>query len=394
MRGLFTIWKKELVDSIRDKRTLITAVLLPVFLMPAILIGTFKFQEYQVTQTETKPVIVAFNNADSAPALVSFLREQPRVSIVDSQDYQADFESGTIQTYVDIPSDYENLFTLQQPISIHVIEKSSKIDSQTATQHVMVLLQQYSAQVGAARLADQNINPQIISVLAPEIVDVASAQEVGGFFFGLLLPMFIVLFALIGGMYIAIDVSAGEKERKTLEALLLTPASRLVIVTGKFLAVATTASTTIVLSLFSMYAAFKFFPPNLGAGEVVVDLSLSAIFVMLGIGVILAVMFSGLLLSVAIFAKSYKEAQNYITPFYLIAVLPVAILGQIPGFNPTTIFFLIPGVNAVFVIKEVIIGTFNSLHILLTIGSLLVCAVIAIIVASKIYSKEGILFRD
>jgi sodium transport system permease protein len=115
---------------------------------------------------------------------------------------------------------------------------------------------------------------------------------------------------------------------------------------------------------------------------------------MLGIGVILAIMFAGLLLSVAIFAKSYKEAQNYITPFYLLAVLPVAIFAQIPGFKPSQAFFFIPGVNAVFVIKEVLINVYNSTHILYTVASLLVYAFIAIIVASRIYSKESILFRS
>jgi len=394
MNGAFTIWKKELIDSIRDKRTLITAVLLPVVLMPVILIGTFKLQEYQVKQSLEKPVLLAINHQDAAPELVSFLKEQPHVTLVDSQNFKTDLENGVIQTYIEVPQDFQQLFAAEQPIPIQVIQKSSKLDSQTATPKVIAFLQQFNNTIGAERLVASGVNPQMLSAVVPTPQDIATAQERGGFFLGLLLPMFVVIFALMGGMYIAIDVSAGEKERKTLEALLLSPASRLTIVVGKFLAVATTASITVMLSLFSMYAAFKFYPLDLGVGELALDLSLPAIAIMLGIGIILAIMFAGLLLSVAIFAKSYKEAQNYITPFYLIAVLPIAIFAQIPGLNPSAFMFVIPGVNAVFVIKEVMVSVFNSTHILLTIGSLFVYAAIAIFVASKIYSKEGILFRD
>ncbi|MFA6042608.1 MAG: ABC transporter permease, partial [Patescibacteria group bacterium] len=280
------------------------------------------------------------------------------------------------------------------PADVRVIQKSSNITSTTAAAKALSLLQLFNREQAAKRLAAQQVDAKLLDALVPVPVDIATSQEKSGFFLGLLLPMFIVLFALIGGMYIAIDVSAGEKERKTLEALLLTPATRLQIVAGKFAAVAITASTTIVLSLASMYAAFKLFPPSFGEETVAIQLSLGAVGIMLGIGVILAVMFSGLLLSVAIFAKNYKEAQNYITPFYLLAVLPVAIFAQIPGFKPTVAFFLIPGVNAVFVIKEVLIGTFNWPHIGLTVGSLLVYALVAIFVSSRIYAKESVLFRS
>src|SRR4029079_488928 len=106
------------------------------------------------------------------------------------------------------------------------------------------------------------------------------------------------------------------------------------------------------------------------------------------------VMFSGLLLSVAIFAKSYKEAQNYISPFYILAVVPISIANTIPGFKPTLGYFLIPGINAVFVMKEVLVGVYDPAHIMTTIISLLLMDALGIFLASKIYSQEGILFRD
>lgn len=394
MSKIFTIWKKELVDSIRDRRTLLTAVIMPVVLMPAIMIGTLKFQEYQARETLEKPARLAIEQSDAATTLVSYLETSDQIKIVSSDDYEKDIEDGNLDAYLIFPENTDTLLENEEAFQIRVVFKTSVLDSSSAIDKVSSVLQLFNQDVAKNRLESRSLDPALISPVIIVPVDIATAEERGGFFIGLILPMFIVLFAIIGGMYIAIDVSAGEKERKTLEALLLTPASRLKIVAGKFAAVATTASTTIVLSLFSLYGAFKFFPVELGGVQLVINLTFSSIALMIGIGIILAIMFSGLLLSVAIFAKSYKEAQNYITPFYLVAVLPVAILGQLPGFKPTDVFFVIPGVNAVFIMKEVLLGVFDSAHILITVGSLFVFATISIFVASKIYSKESVLFRD
>lgn len=394
MNPIRTICFKEILDSLRDRRTLLTSVLLPVLLMPGIMIGSIKFQEYQIKQSEEKPVVISLEHQTEAPTLVAFLKQQPKVEIQQTSDYAADLDSGKISAYLSFSPALEKDIQQGTPIEIRVIQKSSNINTTTAAAKVFTFLQAFNRNEAALRLKSKGLDSKVLDAVIPVPVDIASSQEKSGFFLGLLLPMFIVLFALVGGMYIAIDVSAGEKERKTLEALLLTPATRLQIVAGKFAAVALTASTTIILSLASMYAAFRLFPPQFGDQAITLHLSFAAIGVMLSVGVILAIMFAGLLLSVAIFAKSYKEAQNYITPFYLLAVLPVAIFAQIPGFKPSQAFFFIPGVNAVFVIKEVLINVYSSTHILYTVVSLLVYALISIIIASRIYSKESILFRS
>ncbi len=396
MSKIFIVWKKELIDNIRDRRTLMTAILMPIILMPLILIGTFKLQEYQVTQSEEKTAVVGINSFAEAPTLVNFLQQQPKVELkeIPTSDYTAAIDANTIGAYIEVSTDFSTQLASGGSPDVTVYSKSSSINSTTAGQKVQVALTAFSQTIGAQRLTAAGINPSLIQGVTIVPQDVATAQERGGFFIGLLLPMFIVIFAIVGGMYVAIDVSAGEKERKTLEALLLAPLSRFKIVMGKYLAVTTMASMTIILSLVSMSIAFAVYPPDLGMGEIVVDLSVQAVAIMLLIGIIMAVMFSGLLLSVAIFAKSYKEAQNYISPFYILAVLPVGIANSLPSFQPSIPFFFIPGMNAVFVIKEILLGEYDWLHIGITIASLVVFAGIGIIVASKIYSKEGILFRD
>jgi len=396
MKEILTVWKKELLDNFRDRRTLITAIMMPIILMPLMLIGTFKLQEYQVNQADEKTTFIGISNQEYAPSLVAYLESQEKVELrYNLVDYKKEIDEGNINVYLEVGDDFESQLNNLGVAGINIYSKSSNIDSSTAVSKVNVLLSTFNQIIGVGRLSEQGIDPNITQSLSINFEDIATAEERGGFIVGLLLPMFIVVFAIVGGMYIAIDVSAGEKERKTLEALLLAPISRFKLVMGKYLAVTTMASLTIVLSLISMSVAFILYPPDLaGMGEVAVNLNVVSVSIMLVIGIIMAAMFSGFLLSVAIFAKSYKEAQNYISPFYLLAVLPVAIANSLPGFKPTIYFFAIPGINAVFVIKESLLGVYDIVHILITIVSLLIFAIIAIVIASKIYSKEGILFRD
>ncbi len=394
MSTIYTVFKKEIIDSIRDKRTLWTAVLMPIFLMPAILVGSMKFQEYQVKKTEAKPALVAVLPADAAPSLVDFLNSQPKFEVKAVANVAASIDDGTINIALEVPKNFEAQLQAGQPVKVTVQQKSSNIDSSTALSKVQAALGLFNQQRAAVILQQQGIDPQSLAAIVPTLVDIATPEERGGFIAGLLLPMFIVLFAIVGGMYIAIDVSAGEKERKTLEALVLAPVSRLKLVMGKYFAVAATASASIILSLTSLTVAFQMFPPSFGTEAVTINLTPPTLAIMLVIGVILSVMFAGLLLSVAIFAKSYKEAVNYISPFYLLAILPVAIFAQIPGLKPTLVMFLIPGVNATFVMKDALVGTYDLMKIFVTLGSLLVYATIAILAAGKIFSKESILFRD
>lgn len=398
MAQVITIWLKELRDNFRDRRTLTTALLMPVVFMPLLLIGTFKLEESQVKSAEKKAALVAVAHQTEIPTLTNYLATVKNMKlIILTGDYREAIDAGLINVYLDVPADFESNLQAARSTPVTLYEKSSNYDSSLAVQKVTVAMDVFNRMQAITKLAAKQIAPDALDTVAVRITDISTAQERGGFFAGMLLPMFIVLFAIIGGMYIAIDVSAGEKERKTLEPLLYTPVPRGRVVAGKFAAVATMAMMTITLSLASLYVSFRLVPPpNFGGGAagVIINLTPQVLLLMLGLGLVLAVMFSGLLLSVAIFAKSYKEAQNYITPFYILAVIPISLANSIPGFKPSLPYFLIPGVNATYAMKEALMGTFDTTHIFVTLGSLIVFAAIGIVIASKIYSKESILFRD
>ncbi len=409
-KSILTIFKKELKDTIRDRRTLMAMVVMPMLLMPVMTIGMFKFMEYQMEKQGDKIVKVSIIGEGEAPTLIEMIENQEKIEIVETDDEIKDaVTNGDLDLGIIIPENFQENIDNQEVIGIVIIKKSTNLDSESALARVSFLVANFNDQLLQERFADQEINPEILSkvIIIPE--DVATEKETGGFLLGLIIPLFIVMWAITGGQYTAIDVSAGEKERKTLESLLLTPVKRMDIVFGKFLTVSAVALTSVIVAIGSFYIALIYsggFGPMIMngessstegmAGNVAVNFSIEpqAILLLLAVSLFLVLMFSAIILSIAIFAKSFKEAQSYIGPSYLVVILPVVLVNSMPGFEPAFWFFALPAINATLLFKEVLMGVYDFGHILLTLSSLIVYSVIAIFIATKIYSKEGVLFRD
>ena len=409
-KNIITIWKKELKDTIRDRRTLMAMVVMPMLLMPVMTIGMFKFMEYQIEKQGEKVVKIAVIEEGEAPILMKMIKNEEKIEImeIDSEIKEA-VASGDLDLGIIIPENFQENISNQEFAKITIIKKSTNLDSESALARISFLVANFNNEILQERFADQKINPKILSkaIIVPE--DVATEKETSGFILGLMIPLFIVMWAIIGGQYTAIDVSAGEKERKTLESLLLTPTKRMEIVFGKFLTVSTVALVSVIVAIGSFYVALIYSGgfgsimqdgQSLGAEGMaegaVISFSIEpqAILLLLAVSLFLVLMFSAIILSIAIFAKSFKEAQSYIGPSYLVVILPVILVNSMPGFEPTIWFFAIPAVNATLLFKEVLMGVYNSGHILLTLSSLIIYSIIAIFIATKIYSKEGVLFRD
>lgn len=419
-------------------------VVMPMLLMPVMTIGMFKFMDYQIEKQAEKVVKISIIGESEAPVLVEMIKDQEKIEIVefvssessardsDGAGRTGDFDGaskfsagdydgagsnemkkaiadGDLDLGIIIPENFQENINNQEIAEITIVQKSTNMDSESALARMSFIVANFNDQILQERFADQKIDPKVLSkvVIVPE--DTATEKETGGFILGLIIPLFIVMWSIMGGQYTAIDVSAGEKERKTLESLLLTPIKRMEIVFGKFLAVSTVALTSVIVSIGSFYVALIYsggFGPMAVNGQssgaegmaesIAVNFSIEplAILLLLVVSLFLVLMFSAMILSVAIFAKSFKEAQSYISPSYLVVILPVVLVNAMPGFEPALWFFALPAVNATLLFKEVLMGVYDPGHILLTLSSLIVYSVMAIFVATKIYSKEGVLFRD
>ena len=405
-KTILTIWKKELKDTIRDRRTLMAMVVMPMLLMPVMTIGMFKFMEYQIENQAEKVVKISIIKEGEAPALMEMIKDQEKIEIVEVEGEIKDaVTNDDIDLGIIIPENFQENIDNLETAEIAIIKKSTNLDSESALARISFLVVNFNNQILQERFADQEINPKVLSkaVIVPE--DMATEKETGGFILGLIIPLFIVMWSIMGGQYTAIDVSAGEKERKTLESLLLTPVKRMDIVFGKFLTVSTVALTSVIVAIGSFYVALIYSGgfgsmmqngQSSGVENIAISFSIEplAILLLLAVSLFLVLMFSAIILSIAIFAKSFKEAQSYIGPSYLVVILPVVLVNAMPGFEPVLWFFALPAVNATLLFKEVLMGVYDPGHILLTLSSLIIYSIIAIFIATKIYSKEGVLFRD
>ncbi|HEY4989171.1 MAG TPA: ABC transporter permease, partial [Opitutaceae bacterium] len=230
--------------------------------------------------------------------------------------------------------------------------------------------------------------------------NVAAPEKVGGNFLGGIVPYIVILLCLIGCMYPAIDLTAGEKERGTLETLLCSPASRTDIVLGKFLMVLTGSLSAVGFSLLSLVGSLLVagalvspgMASSIGRGAAMPTISPFGILGVVAMVVPTAVLFSAVAFTTSLFAKSVKEAQSYLTPLVFIVIIPCGV-GLLPGIDLTLRLALVPVANISLVCKEMLSGVWHWGYIALIFGSTAVYAAAALAVAVRMFRRENVLFR-
>jgi sodium transport system permease protein len=262
-------------------------------------------------------------------------------------------------------------------------------------------LKKYGDDIVKERLEARNLAVSVLNPFEIKQENVAPAEKVGGAAIGGFLGYFVIVLCLQGAMYPAIDLTAGEKERGTMETILSSPISRVHLVLGKFFLVLTAALVTAALSVISMglsfWASQKLHAFDSGNGADVASsqlhIGMGAILSVFLMALPLAVMFSAALLTIALFAKSHKEAQSYITPLMFIVIIP-AIAAMLPGVELTPKLALIPILNVSLLCKDLIAGTYHWNLIAIIFGSTCVYAAAALFLAVKMFQRESVLFRS
>ena len=244
------------------------------------------------------------------------------------------------------------------------------------------------------RFAQLNVSMEATQTLQLQQVDVATAQEqiaqtVGGF-----LPYIFIIFCFLGGMYPAIDLGAGEKERGTIEALLTTPASRMQILIGKFSVIALAGVLSAVIAIVSIVGTLQFIediPQSLvdAAYDII---SPGVVAVLLSLLVPLTIFFAAVQLSLSFYAKSFKEAQSIINPMTIAVIFP-AFVGMLPGIELNVWTAIVPVLNVSLATKAVIGGSLSTGILLLIYASLIVLAAIALVVCAQMFQRESVIFR-
>jgi len=314
---ILVVYRKELMDWSRDRRSIIT-VLISSLLAPAI-IGVM-FTQLASRQRQVEDVTIPVVGAQHAPALVDWLKQQPGVTLVDGPaDPQEAVRSRKEDVVVVIDDDFAKNFAASKPAEIKLINDSSSQNATPKVRRIRGLLQSYSSQIGSLRLIARGISPVVANAVAIEDVEVSSAQQRAATLLGFI-PLFVMIAAFTGAMSIATDSTAGERERGSLEALLVNPAPRAAIAGGKWLASTTTSMFSVLVTGSLLYALFKYVPlQDLGIRFRMGPDQVIGFIVTL---VPLCPFISAIQMYVATFAKSFKEAQSYLSFLMMAQMIP------------------------------------------------------------------------
>jgi sodium transport system permease protein len=324
---ILVVMRKELKDWSRDRRSILT-VLISSLLAPGIIF--FMFNSMASRQRQVEDVTIPVVGAAHAPALVDWLKQQAGVEVVDGPaDPQEAVRSRQQDVVVVIPDDFTKDFQASKPAQIRLVADSSSQNTRPKVQRIRGLLNRYSAEIGSLRLIARGISPVVGSPVQIEDVEVSSAQQRAATILGFI-PLFVMIAAFTGAMQIATDSTAGERERGSIEALLVNPAPRGAIASGKWAAGTLTAMLSVAVSGGLLFAMFRYIPlqdlgirfrlgPEQMTGFLAVILPLCPLIV-------------AIQMYVATFAKSFKEAQSYLSFLMMAQMIP----GMMATMNPAT----------------------------------------------------------
>ena len=380
------VFRKELLDALRDRRSLMSALLFPMFapLMINLLFGTIAARERSADD-----LVFPVQGAELAPGLVAWIERANHEVVEATGDLFAQVRDGDLELAVLIDLDYAEDFANGTPATVSLIIDGSKNELSSLVRRARTVLSTYGAQTSALRLMARGVSSEVRTPVRLEELDIATSQQRSANFLSFI-PLFIIMAAFVSGMNVAIDTTAGERERGSLEPLLITPVSRNAIVAGKWLVTVTFASVGIVLVLAGTLFMLRRMPLedlgvrlDIGALEVVAILA----------GVVpLAFLASGAQLLVSTFARSFKEAQTYISLLIFVPVVPgmAATVGALPT---ESWMVVVPSLGQQMLLTQVLGGEDPGLTLFLAAGvASLMLGLLCVMLTARLFQHERIVF--
>jgi sodium transport system permease protein len=400
VRNVGIVYRKELTDSLRDRRTVISMIVVPLLVMPLLTIGMGALSLALVGLAMKEVPSVMILGGEDSPHLMAELRQLQDVRIVPAKpDYAEEISNKQIRAAVEIPRDFDAKVAEGESSTVKIYMYAGELKSGFGADRLQRFFREMRERTIREHLEARALPETLARPFDIEEKNVAPPEKVGGVLLGGIIPYFVILLCLTGAMYPAMDLTAGEKERGTMETILCSPVSRTHLVLGKFLMVLTASIATAVLTILSMAVSFGAGKKMLlaftyGAADAALQITITgkAIVSIFIVVLPLAVFFSAALLALSLFAKSFKEAQSYISPLMIVVVLP-AVAALLPGVELTPALALLPVLNTSLVSKEIISGTYHWDLIALIFLSSSAYASIALAIAVKLFQDEDVLFR-
>jgi sodium transport system permease protein len=400
--NILTIYLKEMKEVLRDRKTLIFMVVLPTLVVPVLLNVMIGFLVRAEKQAQTEILTFAIFGAEHLPDLANAFSEEEgfeKVNIPTQEAIASAIEENKIKFGLVIPQAVREQLERDEQVAVRFYYNNASATSKVKNRAGKVI-HEFSERYRSERLAGLGLDtPQeqehLLNPVTIEEHNTADLREVLGERVGGMLPYLFIIFCFMGAMYPAIDLGAGEKERGTLETLLLAPIPRYQIVLGKFFVIFTTGVTAALLCLTSLgvMLAAKGQEITGELGEVIASVSVVDLVLIAAMLIPTAAMFAAVLLSVSIYAKSFKEASAYCGPLNFLAIVP-AFIAMLPIVKLDWYWAMVPITNISLAIKELIKGTMNYEMFTAILGSSVVIAGAFLFFCSRWFEREAVLFRQ
>jgi sodium transport system permease protein len=380
-----TVFVKECRESLRDRRVLLNVLLLGPLLGPLLFVVILRVTIGREFDRAEQPLPVIVVGAERAPNLIEALKQQGLVPRAPIDDVEAAVRAQRIDLALRISATFADDWNAGRPAQVDLIYDSSRRDGNGQVQRLRGMLNSYSRRTSLLRLVARGIAPSVGTPMVISDRDQATPQTRGALLFTML-PYLLILTSFIGGMWLAIDSTAGERERQSLEPLLANPVARTEILIGKLLAAATFSFTSLVLGLTAFAVAARFLATqqpglslNLGPRIVVTILPIMMPLVLL---IVITQMV------VSAFAKTYREAQTYLGLLQLLPVIPSILLSVMP-ITPRLWMYSIPLIGQQLTLMRLLRGeSIAAAPLILSTVMTIVALVALFIVAQRIYQSE------
>jgi sodium transport system permease protein len=392
-RNMLLVWRKELLDIVRDRRTLMSMIVVPLLLMPVMMFGIGALMASSMQDLESRTYSVGLVNPQAAPEVVDALRDVKKIQVVpiDSEEELSNLiTDGTLSAGVAVRVNKDSNIP-----AIVIYSRKSKESSRIAGERLQSRMDDLRNELSTKWLERIGAPLAVLDPIEITSENLASSSEMAKSTLASFLPYMLILMAITGAIYPAIDMTAGEKERSTLETILASPAARSEIVLGKFLAVMTTSIISTLISLTSFFVVIggglRYFGMQFGE---TLTFSISAGTVLQAVALMLplAALFSSVLIAIAINARSSREAQSYLTPLMFLIIIP-AMTSMLPGSEGSAGKAWIPVVNVSLALRDALNGETDSQFFLLAVFSTLIYAALGIALTIRMFKRENVLFK-
>ncbi|MFZ5987392.1 MAG: ABC transporter permease [Bacillota bacterium] len=395
------VFTKEVKDIIRDRKTIITSIVVPMILIPLLNMlvgGSVEKLNKDINQNVTIALSQDSNTNEIKDIVINdIIKDFPNISLVDVDSPIDAINESRVRIVMDFEEDYASKLKEGKPFTISLIYDKSQAKSEGSLGIVWDAIESYNKKIVTQRLTDLGISTDILTPVKIEKNNIANEEKTSGSMLSMFLPLLIVILMSAGGIAAATDLVAGEKERNTFEPLLTTKPGRSSLLVGKYLTVTLFSFITVIATMIGVFLGYIINPSSLtmGSGTEISGLNIPplALVLLLIMSITLGMTFSGIQIALSTYAKSFKEAQTYLSFLMIGAMIPgYSTMLMQPNEIPSYMF-VVPVVNAISAFKMVLGANINYTYLLLALCSSVAYVIATLGLAASLFNKEKVLFR-